>query len=93
MNYESSNIMEGVIVNFRMARHHKSNNQMVLQVSGIEDKEKAAGLVGKTVVFKTPADKELKGKISAVHGNSGAVRAIFETGMPGQSLGQKVKIE
>ncbi|MCX6706768.1 MAG: 50S ribosomal protein L35ae [Candidatus Woesearchaeota archaeon] len=35
----------------------------------------------------------MTGKIASAHGNSGAVKAIFDTGMPGQSLGQKVSIE
>ena len=37
--------------------------------------------------------KEIKGKITAVRGRKGAVRVYFERGMPGQSVGAKVKIE
>ena len=85
--------MNATIANFRMAKHHKSNNQMVIEVEGIEDKVKAKGLVGKQVIFTTQTGKEIKGKITNPHGNGGAVRAIFETGMPGQSVGQKVKIQ
>jgi len=66
---------------------------MVIKVEGIDKKEKAKALVGKSVVWKSPANKELKGKIAATHGNKGAVRAIFETGMPGQSLGTKIEIK
>lgn len=66
---------------------------MILSVPGIEDKEKAIPLVGKTVVFTTESKKEIKGKVAAAHGTKGAIRAIFEKGMPGQSLGKKVKIE
>lgn len=85
--------MEGVIVNFRQGRHHQNDRQMIINVDGATDKEKAEALVGKSVTWKSPAGKELKGKISSAHGNSGAVRAIFETGMPGQALGQKVVVE
>jgi large subunit ribosomal protein L35Ae len=84
--------MEGTIVNFRSARHHQKGNHMIIKVVGVDDKEKAAELVGKAVKWVSPAGKELKGKIAAVHGNSGAVRAIFETGMPGQAVGTKVNI-
>jgi len=83
--------MEGIIVNFRRGRHVQKDRQMVISVSGY-NKEKAKELVGKTVTWTSPAGKELKGKISALHGNKGAVRAIFETGMPGQAVGSKVKI-
>ena len=85
--------MEAVIVNFRLGRHTKSSNHMILKVSGIEDKEKAKSLLNKKVIWKSPAGKEINGIIKAAHGNSGAVRAIFETGMPGQAIGEKVKVE
>ena len=84
--------MEGVIVNFRTARHHQKDNQMVVLAKDVS-KEKAKELIGKTVTWTSPAGKELKGKVSALHGRNGAVRVIFDTGMPGQAVGSKVKIE
>ncbi len=85
--------MEGIIKNFRSAVEHQYDRQMIIVVKGVSDKEKAKKLVGKKVIWESPAKKQIKGKISAVHGNSGAVRAIFETGMPGQAVGSKVSIE
>jgi len=84
--------MEAIIVNFRQGRHTQNDNQMVLLVDGMT-KDKAKSLVGKEVVWKSPAGKELKGKITGTHGNKGAVHALFETGMPGQSVSQKVQIK
>jgi large subunit ribosomal protein L35Ae len=85
--------MQGTISNFRKSVHTQKGNQIIIVVDKVDSKEKAQSLVGKKVVFKTPSGKELIGKISATHGNKGAVRALFETGMPGQSIGQKVNIE
>jgi len=87
--------MEGRISAFRGTFRRKRGNHMIIHVDGISDKAKAQALVGKTVVWTSPgkAKKQLKGKIAAAHGGKGAVRAIFETGMPGQSLGEAVKIE
>ena len=85
--------MEGVIVNFRGGRHTQTNNQMVIQVNGITTKEKAKSILGKTVTWSSSAKRDIKGKITAEHGAKGAVRALFERGMPGQAVGQKVKIE
>ena len=85
--------MEAVIVNFRGSRHRQIGDQMIIQVAGIEEKAKAESLIGKAVVWVSPAKKEIKGKIMAVHGNKGAMRVLFETGMPGQAVGSKVKIE
>lgn len=67
---------------------------MIIGVEGVDSREKAEKLVGKIVSWFSPGKekKEIKGEIRSAHGNSGAVRAIFETGMPGQSVGQKVKI-
>lgn len=87
--------MEGIITSFRGPPKHKSPNQMIIEIEGVDNIEKAEKLVGKTVVWKSPGAKDVKitGKISFAHGRNGKIRAIFERGMPGQSLGTKVKIE
>ena len=85
--------MEGIITSYRRGRTTQKDNQMVIVVNDIDSKEKAEKIVGKAVVFKSDAGKELKGKITGAHGGKGAVRALFETGMPGQSLGKKVNIQ
>ncbi|RLE39290.1 50S ribosomal protein L35ae [Candidatus Woesearchaeota archaeon] len=85
--------MKGTIVNFRGGRHTQYNNQMLIAVEGINSKDKATELIGKEVSWKSPAGREIKGKISATHGSKGIVRAIFEKGMPGQSISQKVEIK
>ena len=85
--------MEGTIVHFRGSRRVKRGNQMVLQVSGVDSKEKASKMIGKKVVWKTSAGKQMVGEITNIHGNSGALRIRFDTGMPGQSIGQKVSVE
>jgi len=85
--------MEGTIVHFRGSRRVKRHNQMILEVEGIDTKEKASKLIGKKVVWKSSAGKPMTGEITNIHGNSGALRIRFDTGMPGQSIGQKVSIE
>ena len=85
--------MEGVIVHFRGSRRVKKGNQMIIIANGMDSKEKSSQLVGKKVVWKTSAGKQLTGRITALHGNSGALRVRFETGMPGQSIGSKIIIE
>ena len=85
--------MQGVIVNFRRGKRTQKTNHLIINVNSVNDKEKAAGLVGKSVVWKSPAGKEINGKIASAHGNKGAIRAIFEKGMPGQSVGNKVEIK
>ena len=83
--------MEAYVMNFRGGIHHVNPHQMILKVA--DSAEEAAKVIGKTVVWTSPAGKELKGTVSALHGRKGNVRAIFaDAGLPGQALGQKVKI-
>ena len=84
--------MEGLIINFRRGKHTQTNNQMIVKVASIKNKEKAAELVGKEVVFKTQTGKEIKGKVTNAHGNSGCVRVLFEKGMPGQAIAKNVEV-
>ncbi len=85
--------MKGIILSFRRGRHHQYNNQMIILPNGVNNREEAQKLIGKEVIFKTQTGKEIKGKISAAHGNKGAVRVVFEKGMPGQALNQEVEFK
>lgn len=85
--------MEGIIINYRRGRRTQTMNQMVVVVPGV-DKEKALTFVGKEVIYtcEGKTKKQIKGKVTAAHGNSGAVRVHFETGMPGQAIGGRVNL-
>ena len=85
--------MQGTIVNFRRGKRTQTLNHLIISLSGVDNREKASKLVGKIVAWKSPAGKEIKGKIVKAHGNSGAVRVIFERGMPGQSIGTKLEVK
>ncbi len=84
--------MEGVIKNFKRGRKTQTTNQMIVVVKGLEKREKAKELVGKKVVWKSPADNPINGEVRSAHGNNGALRVLFEKGMPGQAIGDKVVI-
>jgi large subunit ribosomal protein L35Ae len=86
-------MVTGKVVQFRRGRHTLTEKHMLIEVEGINSKEKAAELVGKSVEWKSPAGKLIKGKVSGAHGNKGVVRAIFEKGLPGQSIGTNVEIK
>jgi len=85
--------MEGQILHFRRGNRTQHSHQAILQVEGVKTNDKAKALIGKTVTWKSPAGKELKGKITQVHGNIGKLRVHFETGIPGQAICAKVKVE
>ena len=83
--------MKGQIQNYRMARHHTHGNQMIVKAEGVDTREKAEKLVGKKVTWNT-GKKDIKGEIRSAHGNKGALRVLFETGMPGQAVSKEVSI-
>ena len=83
--------MNGVIVNYKGGKHTQVGNQMIIEVEGVSTKEDASKLVGKTVTYNT-GKKDIKGEVRSAHGNSGAIRVLFETGMPGQAIGKAVAI-
>jgi len=84
--------MEGTVQHYRQGRHHQNLHQIILKVG--ESVEEATKAIGKSVSWTSPSGKAIKGKITALHGRKGNVRVLFsEKGLPGQSLGQKVKVE
>lgn len=84
--------MKGTVVNFRKSVHRQTNNQMIVLIEGVASKDKASELKGKVVTWATPTKRTIQGKITSTHGNKGAVRVLFEKGMPGQAVGKEVTI-
>lgn len=84
--------MKGRLSNYRRGVHTEYTNQYVVEVDGVEDRPSADGIVGRKVIWKTSSGKQIVGKISKAHGNSGAVLARFDKGLPGQAIGTEVEI-
>ncbi len=86
--------MEGKVISFRRGARTQRKHQMVIRIDGVENKNKAESLIGKSVTWISlgKLKKEIKGQITNTHGNKGTVRVQFERGLPGQSVGTKVNI-
>tara|TARA_Y100000034_G_scaffold117944_1_gene158079 strand:- start:532 stop:849 length:318 start_codon:yes stop_codon:yes gene_type:complete len=84
--------MKGIVVQFRRGRHVIHEGHYLLDL-GSKDRAEASKLVGKSVEWKSPAGKIIKGKVSSAHGNKGLVRAIFEKGLPGQAMSSEVEVK
>ncbi len=83
------------VIQFRRGRKNYTPRHFLIEIDGSASREDASKFVGKNVSW-TSTGKEPKiisGKISSAHGNNGVVRAIFERGLPGQSIGTEVKID
>ena len=86
--------MEAIIMHFRQGRHHQNTKQVILTIA--DTPEEAEKFIGKKVTWTSDGKNKVQitGKISALHGRKGNVRAIFEEkGLPGQALGKKIKVE
>ncbi len=85
--------MKGKVVQFRRGKNTIHERHFLIEIDGSKSRSDAQKLVGKDVEWKSPAGKIIKGKISGAHGNKGAVRAIFEKGLPGQSISTDVEVK
>jgi large subunit ribosomal protein L35Ae len=82
---------QGVIVSYRKGQKTQKPKEYMLRFPGIESVGGAARLIGRKVAW--PVGKhEARGKIVALHGKNGLVRARFRKGVPGQALGSPVEI-
>jgi large subunit ribosomal protein L35Ae len=86
-----SKVGQGVIVSCRRGPKTQKNKEYILRFLGIESVSEAAHLIGRKVAWPIGKHKAL-GKIVALHGKNGLVRARFRKGMPGQALGSPVEI-
>ena len=83
----------GKVIQFRRGRKTVHERHFLIEIPGVDTREKAEKYAGKDVEWKSPAGKIIHGEIAAAHGNKGVVRAIFEKGLPGQSITTNVEIK
>jgi len=82
---------QGIIVSCRRGPKTQKPKEYILRFPGIESVIEAVHLIGQKVAW--PIRKhEARGKIVALHGKNGLVRAHFRKGVPGQALGSLVEI-
>jgi len=86
-----SQILSGFIVNYRTGPKTQHPKEYILQFSGIKSSEEAARLIGRKVTWPA-GERKIRGKIVALHGKRGLVRARFRKGLPGQAIGTSVEI-
>ncbi len=87
--------MQATILSNRRGVRTQYNNQYILKVDDDKyiDKKTVSTLLGKKAIFKTGSGKSITGTIVSTHGNKGAVRVIFERGLPGTAISQKVDVK
>ncbi|MDH4215105.1 MAG: 50S ribosomal protein L35ae [Candidatus Odinarchaeota archaeon] len=81
---------KGIVTSYRRGKSLQHTNQVILIFDEIKTRAEAAALVSRKVKWTSESEKEILGKILGAHGNSGAVRAKFNTNLPGQAIGTPV---
>jgi len=83
------------VIQFRRGRKTFKPRHFLIEIPGVDSREKATKFVGKTAEWTSTGKepKKITGKISSAHGGNGVVRAIFEKGLPGQAIGTDVEVK
>ena len=82
---------QGFVVSCRRGPKSQKPKEYILRFSDVESVGGAARLIGRKVTCPVGKDG-VRGKIVALHGKNGLVRALFRKGMPGQAQGSLVEI-
>ncbi len=83
--------LHGIIVNYRVGPKTQRNKECLLRFPDVKSREEASRLIGRKVAWPV-GERKIIGKIVAVHGNKGLVRARFRKGVPGQALGSFIEL-
>ncbi|MGQ9460802.1 MAG: 50S ribosomal protein L35ae [Candidatus Bathyarchaeaceae archaeon] len=86
-----SESLTGLIVSYRTGPKTQRPKECILLFSNIKSSREATRLVGRKVAWPVE-ERKIRGKIVALHGEKGLVRARFRKGVPGQALGTRVEI-
>ena len=81
----------GVITGYRIGPRSQHPKECILQFLGFKSSNEAARLLGRKVAWPV-GERRIRGKIVALHGKTGLVRARFGKGVPGQAIGTRVEI-
>ncbi|MEM1563071.1 MAG: 50S ribosomal protein L35ae [Candidatus Bathyarchaeia archaeon] len=84
--------IKGVIVNYRVGPKTQRSKECIIQFAHARNVSEASRLIGRKVAWKTSKNDKIIGKIVALHGKKGLVRARFRRGLPGQALGTVVEL-
>ncbi len=85
--------MKGTVRSFRRGKTKLKPRHFIIEVDSIKNLAEAKKLIGKQVIWKSPAKRELKGTITSTHGNLGKLRVVFSKGLPGQAINTEVEVK
>jgi large subunit ribosomal protein L35Ae len=85
---------KGAIIGYRRSKRIIHPNFVIIKFDEIQSRKEAAKLIGKKVIWRSPAGKMKIGYLTRLHGNNGAVVANFKgSSVPGTAFGEKVELK
>jgi large subunit ribosomal protein L35Ae len=81
----------GFVVSYRTGPKTQRSKECVLKFPNVKSSSEAARLIGRKVAWPV-GERKIRGKIVALHGKRGFVRARFRRGVSGHALGTPVEI-
>jgi len=86
-----SEALLGFILSCRVGLKTQRPKEYILQFPNVKSSGEAARLVGRKVAWPV-GERKIRGKIVALHGKRGLVRARFRKGLSGKALGTRVEV-
>lgn len=83
--------LRGIVVSYRTGPRTQSPKELILKFHDAKSSSEAAHLIGRKVAWPT-GERKIRGRIVALHGKKGLLRAKFRKGLPGLALGTSVEI-
>jgi len=83
--------IQGIIKNYRVGPRTQRPKECIIRFAHVTSVSEASRLIGRKVAWKLGKNK-IVGKIVALHGKKGLVRARFRKGVPGQALGTTIEL-
>jgi large subunit ribosomal protein L35Ae len=83
--------VQGMIINYRVGPRTQRNKECIIQFAHINSVSEASRLIGRKIAWKS-GKNTIIGKIVALHGRKGLVRARFRKGVSGQALATAVEL-
>lgn len=93
--------VKGVFTGFKRGLRNQEEHTAILRLQDVNSKDDALYYMGKKVAYVYKVNKRNTegskfrvtwGKISRIHGSSGAVRAKFAKNLPAAAMGQRVRV-
>lgn len=92
--------VKGAFIGYRRSHRHQVEDQALIKVQGVNDKQASTYYNGKRVafVYKASATKSntkyraIWGRVMGSHGSNGLVRVHFKRNLPPKSMGAYVRV-